>query len=493
MSRDSGAARSPAYDSDGFRDAWATALAEAEASGHAQVVAARVELEALDPLAAFGAFTDADRFFWAQPGRGRWLVAQGVAACVESAGSEPIREADGAIRLEMARVHCADRETRAALRWVGGFSFDANHRAQGDWARFPSGRLILPRCLLLRNSDGVLAVLAHRIEAGTSAESALAAWQTAVAEMLLLGWAPDAGGPSSGESDSNEVAAEYTVAADRSHSRYRRQVADAVDAIGSGAFEKVVLARSLEVRHRGRYAVSKFLERLCAQYPACTVLAVARGGHVLVSASPEFLVSLEGDTLHTQAVAGSAPRGSSPEQDALFASTLRESKKEQAEHAAVVRAVRSALRPSCGELEGPESPGLLQLEGIQHLSTPLTGRLRDDSDVRGVLELVDLLHPTPAVCGLPREAARAWIEAHEHLERGWYAGPVGWLTASGAGEFWLALRAGLILQPDDGSPGEPALARLFAGAGIVEASQPESELVETRLKLRALLAPLTEI
>ncbi|MFP8873165.1 MAG: isochorismate synthase, partial [Myxococcota bacterium] len=405
---------------------------------------------------------------------------------------------DEAVRLEMTRVHCTDPETRAALRWLGGFSFDARHRARAEWARFPAARLTLPRWLLLRNPDGALAVLAHRIEPGEAAESAGLAWQSAVSELPVLGTATqgeigEAAGPSLFERDSDDAATEYTVAADRSHALYREQVANAVNAIGQGEFEKVVLARSLEVRHPGRYSVSKFLERLCALYPTCTVLAVARGEHVLVSASPEFLVSLEGNAVHTQAVAGSAPRGSSPEQDALFGRVLRDSKKEQAEHAAVVRAIRSALRESCGELEGPESPELLQMEGIQHLSTPLRGRLRGAANVRGVLELVDLLHPTPAVCGLPREAARAWIEAHEDLERGWYAGPVGWLSADGAGEFWLALRTGLILQSDDTSPGEPALARLFAGAGIVEASRPESELVETRLKLRALLAPLTEI
>lgn len=481
-----------------FGEAWETGTTQAGTSGEAQIVVARMDVPVLEPLAVFEALTQRDRFFWSQPARGRWMVAEGEVASVKTDGAGRIREAEARWAREMARVHCANPETREALRWLGGFSFDGSHRAREDWARFPAGHLTLPHLLFVGEPEGGHAIWAHRIEPGASDESAELVWQAAVATVKNLVSAaqdrvPEPVGSSWIAHDSNERPVEYSVAADRAHSVYRSQVAKAVEAIADGKLEKVVLARSLEVRHRGRYAVPNFLERLCAQYPACTVLGVVRGGHALVSASPEFLISLDGDTLHTQAVAGSAPRGSSPEQDVAFARALRESKKDQAEHAAVVRAVRSALQPLCGELHGPEAPVVLPLEGIQHLSTPLSGELRESSDVTSVLELLDLLHPTPAVCGVPRETARAWIESEEDLDRGWYAGPVGWVSADGAGEFWLALRSGLILQPDDGSAGEPSRAKLYAGAGIVEASEPELELVETRLKLRALLAPLTEI
>jgi isochorismate synthase EntC len=180
-------------------------------------------------------------------------------------------------------------------------------------------------------------------------------------------------------------------------------------------------------------------------------------------------------------VAGSAPRGRSPEEDDRLGTALRESKKEQEEHAAVVRALREALAPLCVVLDVPEAPRLLRVEGIQHLETPIAGTLRDDAKL---FELAGRLHPTPAVAGAPREAALAWLAEHEALVRGWYGGGVGFLDAAGGGELCAGLRSALVCGSD---------ARLYAGAGIVAASDPEAELVETRLKLRALLLPLLEL
>ena len=126
------------------------------------------------------------------------------------------------------------------------------------------------------------------------------------------------------------------------------------------------------------------------------------------------------------------------------------------------------------------------------LATPLRGRLRGDSDSARVLDLVANLHPTPAVAGLPLAPALEWIDENEGMDRGWYAGPIGWVDARGGGEFWLALRCALVRNAPRGAAGL-SRARLFAGAGLVSGSVPEAELRETRLKLRALLAPLTEI
>jgi isochorismate synthase len=299
-----------------------------------------------------------------------------------------------------------------------------------------------------------------------------------------------------------EAGAEYHVSADRSHAAYRAQISQALEAIARGDFEKVVVARSLEVQHRGRFALRRFLDELRQLYPSCTVFCVGRGSDSLIAASPEHLVSLDGETVEVAALAGSAPRGRTPEHDDALGRALRESKKDQAEHETVVRAVRAALADVCEALDGPETPRLLRLEGIQHLHTPLRGVLRGvrlhDERLR-VLDLVARLHPTPAVGGLPRRPALAWLEQHERLQRGWYAAPVGFVDATGGGEFWLALRAALVREApparEAAGAGEPAMshARLYAGAGIVQGSVPELELAETRLKLRALLAPLTEI
>lgn len=186
--------------------------------------------------------------------------------------------------------------------------------------------------------------------------------------------------------------------------------------------------------------------------------------------------------VHGAAVAGSAPRGRTPGEDRARARALRESKKEQEEHAVVAREVRAALVDLCERVEGPESPRILATAGIQHLVTPLHGRLRDPAI--GVLGVAARLHPTPAVGGAPRPAALDWLARNEGLDRGWYAGAVGWSDLAGRGELTVALRSALL---------RGGHATAFAGAGIVRGSDPEAELAETRLKLQGALAALVEI
>lgn len=459
------------------------------------VVVFRVGLDGFDPVHVFSQLRGEHRFFWSQPDRGFALVGEGIARCIETEGRGRIAQAGNRVLDAMNRVFCADSESRDALRWLGGFSFDARHRPEGEWEGFPGGRMILPEWLLECRLDGASAVLARVVSGNEEVEDILADFENRIRRVQAWSVGVDEVSSSSASlfEAGEKAGPEYSVSADRPHAAYCEGVQSAIEAIGEGEFEKVVLARSLEVRHVGRYRLADFLRRLSATYPSCTVMALGHADSTLVAASPEFLVSLQGKTVRTQALAGSAARGSSPQQDEALGLRLIESRKEQREHAAVVGAIREALSEVCGELEGPEAPVLLQMEGIQHLSTVLCGELKAASKVTSVLELVDLLHPTPAVCGLPRESASEWLHAHEELDRGWYAGPVGWMTAEGDGDFWVALRAGLIRQARHDSEPGMALARLYAGAGVVEGSKPESELAETRLKLRALLAPLTEI
>jgi isochorismate synthase len=273
----------------------------------------------------------------------------------------------------------------------------------------------------------------------------------------------------------------YHATADRTYADYRAQVAHALREIGDGTFEKLVLARSVCLRRDREFEPCALLDTLRRDHPSCAVFAVARPNSVFLGATPERLVRLADGQVETASVAGSAPRGRSPEEDLRLGCELRESKKEQNEHAVVVRALCEALRPHCDELDVRESPRLMRLKDIQHLETPISGTLSDPSSI---LDLLDSLHPSPAIAGAPRDAALEWLRAHEGLDRGWYGGPVGYMDATGGGEFYAALRSALLRNDE---------ARLFAGAGIVEGSQPELELRETRLKLRAMLDPLLEI
>ena len=198
---------------------------------------------------------------------------------------------------------------------------------------------------------------------------------------------------------------------------------------------------------------------------------MARGGAAFVGASPERLVRKRGRVVDSEALAGSCARTGD---DAAAAAALAASAKDRAEHAWVVAAIEAALAPRCRTLDVPSAPAVRTLRQILHLHTPITGELAQGAHV---LELVAALHPTPAVGGTPTADAVAWIAAHEPTPRGWYASPVGWFDAAGDGEFAVAIRSGLLAG---------ATATLFAGAGIVAASDPAAELAETELKLRAL-------
>jgi isochorismate synthase len=198
-------------------------------------------------------------------------------------------------------------------------------------------------------------------------------------------------------------------------------------------------------------------------------------GGTFVGASPELLVGRSGAAVTANPLAGSAPRGEGEDEDRFIGQQLMTSGKDRIEHDLVVEDIAARLREYVSELEVPDAPSLARMATVQHLSTHIGGMLRGDTHV---LELTGVLHPTPAVGGTPRDDALAFIAKVESAERGWYTGAIGWIDSGGDGEVALALRCGVLRGP---------VAHLFAGAGIVADSDPERELVETRLKFKPLL------
>jgi isochorismate synthase len=445
--------------------------------------------EASDPAAA--------RFYWHHPSAGLRMLGLGAFRVCGGEGADRFGRVAGEVADCLGGLRIAGDAGPAACgpSMLGGFAFSPHvpdePACDRPWHGFPAGRFVLPELLLCERDETLwlsvcLDADSREIPARTVSrlvdvfdEPSVAPAAAAFCGFDLEGPAGMAAGP------------EYRVRSDRSHADYRAQVEAARHAIAAGDLEKVVLARSLRVRHDGRFDVPGLLVRLERLYPECTVFAVGQGASCFLGATPELLVARQGRSVRTSALAGSAPRGRTPEDDARIARRLRESKKEQGEHAVVVRAIQQGLSPLCDDLEVPEAPGVLRLQGIQHLHTPIEGRLAADSGARGPASLLELgarLHPTPAVGGAPTRAALEWIERCEGFDRGWYAAPVGFVDREGCGELRVALRSALLRHGDRGDE-----ALLFAGGGIVADSDPEAELEETRIKLRALLAPLTEI
>lgn len=259
---------------------------------------------------------------------------------------------------------------------------------------------------------------------------------------------------------------------------------------------KVVLARTLEFSLSAPIDVNAMLRNLAFQDPGGYTFAVdlpVRGedgsrdsfgpqpplDRTLIGASPELLVSRDGNQVRSNPMAGSRPRSQDPVEDRRRAEQLLVSEKDLREHAAVVEAVADGLRPMCKNLRVPESPSLTSTAAMWHLATEVTGELRDPGT--SSLELALALHPTPAVCGTPMQAANRVIAETEPFDRGYYAGMVGWCDSAGDGEWVVAIRC---------AEAEEKLLRLFAGAGIVSGSDPAEELAETSAKFRTALAAM---
>ena len=273
--------------------------------------------------------------------------------------------------------------------------------------------------------------------------------------------------------DTTELPESFQLASSESHEHFRSRVREALVAIDEGRFDKVVLARQVEVHADRPFSPAHLLARLRQLHPSCLTFSVDQ----LLGASPELLCRRLGSAVTSQPLAGTVGRSGDPEEDARLAASLLASDKERAEHAVVVEAIRAGLSPYAAHQSISERPHLLELRNVVHLATTVEARLSEPAV--GCLELVAALHPTPAVGGWPRDAALDYLAHTESLDRGRYAGPVGYLDSAGDGEFWLGIRSAMLDGRD---------ARLLAGVGIVKGSQPDAELAETQLKLQALLA-----
>lgn len=253
----------------------------------------------------------------------------------------------------------------------------------------------------------------------------------------------------------------------RSSVDWQEAVREAVSRISRGELDKVVLARDVVAEVDGPLDSRFLLRNLAQAYPTCWTFAVDH----LIGATPELLVRRTGDVVTSRVLAGTVRRQGDDHADATLAESLLASGKDLAEHEYAVHSVARALAAHCTDLDVPERPRVLPLANVQHLATDITGRLADDASV---LALAATLHPTAAVCGTPTERALSLITDIEGMDRGRYAGPVGWLDAHGDGEFGIALRCAEISDQT---------VRAFAGCGIVSGSDPAEELAESVAKL----------
>ena len=406
---------------------------------------------ATDPLAWLATTPHTDeRWYWEVPEDDTAWVGIGSAETVSTSGPGRFDEAARSAHRLLSGLRVTGPSDAPLPRLAAGFAFD-DTAPSGPWAPFGDGRLVLPAVQVLRRGGRTWVI---RIDGHDRPTPVVVA--------------PDPAGPV--ELD----AADWADETARAH--YRHLVGLALEAIDRGELVKAVPCRSLRLERCPD--VARLLATLRSTYPACATIGVSIGATSFVAATPERLVAVAGDHLQTAALAGSAPRHSDPSIDAALGQGLLTSPKERSEHAVVVDAIDRALE-RLGILDRhPTDPSLLRLHGIQHLHTPIDAELPTGI---GLFDVVGALHPTPAVAGHPGGRSAELRSTHEGMERGWFASPVGWLDSSGDGEFRVALRSALLTDADT---------TLYAGAGVVRGSDPSRELLETDVKLGALLGPV---
>ncbi len=431
-------------------------------------------------LRAFRRLEIGESIFWGRPDEQRAFVGVGAATTIETSGPARFSEAAIAWRT-MQRDAVIQYTAEEAMHQssgpvlFGGFAFDPLNARTPLWDGFPDGLLTLPYLLYACNADGATLTINKLLKASDDVEriadeiSASVERLRSTVESIELRWT------------TSRAAARLSMHDLLAPSVWMERVASVARMIQQGIYDKVVLARGVRVTREGDpFDIEAVLHRLRVSYPASYVFAIQRGQYYFVGATPEQLIRARNGRVQTMALAGSAPRGADEEKDRRIGDELLQSAKNKREHEVVVATIRAALAPLCSHVEVADSPRLLRLRNLQHLQTPIAGQLLPE---RSMLEAAQTLSPTPAVGGFPRQEALAAIRAEEGLDRGWYAGPIGWLDADGNGEFAVALRCGLI----DGNQ-----ATLFAGCGIMADSNPESEYAESCWKFQVMLRALGE-
>lgn len=439
----------------------------AQAIGRPVLACAALPMAGLDPLTLFerSGPTAADRWLFLRPDHAWGVAGVGAAWTFVCDGRERFARAGDAWR-DVAG-YAVDGDPDSAPFAFYGFAFDDSG---GLWDGYPSGLLVAPRVAVQRRGDDARVLVSALVHPESC-------WSDDVDR--TLGCLRDC---------LHEVARAGAAAAPRAlqiveefptEAAWKRSVAEAAEAVRTGRLRKVVLARGIRVEG-GRLDAAAAVRTLRRDYPACTTFAIGRGDRCFLGASPERLVRVHDGEVLVAALAGSAPRGKTEAADRDLAAGLLRSEKDRIEHALVVDALRDALTEIAATVSSAGAPRLLTVRNTHHLYTPLRAYLREP---RSVLDLIGRLHPTPAVGGVPRDAALSWIHRREGWHRGWYAGPVGWIRgAVGEGEAAVAIRCALV---------EPGTARLFAGCGIVADSDPEQELAESGWKLGPLLSALS--
>lgn len=412
---------------------------------------------------------DAPRTVWSAPDEAA-VVGSGAAAVITADGADRFTAVRDAADLlfEHGDVHAGTEAARPRL--FGGFAFHDDTVGDAPWTNFPSAQFVLPRAQITYTDESAWLTV-NAVGPDATAETVKRRLAEFREEMTAL---PD---PGPVTDPPGVLTSEHIPEKEE----WCDSVARTTERVRAGELQKVVLAQSLRTHLGGTLSVPDVLSRLERTYPDCFRFLVEPATDdprpSFFGATPERLVRLRGRTVSTEALAGTTGRGETPAEDEWLAEELLADEKNVHEHRIVAETIRDQIAPFAASVSTGDRR-VRRLATVQHIETPVNAELDADEHV---LTLVEALHPTPAVGGLPPDDALATIRETEPFDRGWYAAPVGWFDAAGYGSFAVALRSAVVDDDD---------ATLFAGVGIVGDSDPDGEWDEAQLKYRPVLDEL---
>ncbi|OUL20326.1 isochorismate synthase [Nostoc sp. T09] len=436
-----------------------------------QIVSISLEIDLVDPLVVLEKLAQVNEvnFYFENKGKGEAIAAIDPIAELHIDGTERFSKAEYFIKNSLKNIISFGNKNQpfSGPHFFCYFSF-FHQNYQADYP-FPSATIFLPHWQIAVKNKRCILVMNSIINASANISRLIQTLFNKIETINALKYYS----PNIDNFPANLSKKSVTNAA-----QFKRAVSSALEKIHANHLTKIVLADALDISSSNNFNLFKSLNNLRQIHPNCYIFSTSNGkGQNFIGASPERLISIHEQQLITDALAGSAPRGKTPAEDAANANRLINSQKEKHEHSLVIDFITQRLS-QIGLLPQVLPPRLRQLSNIQHLWTPISAIVPVNVHP---LKIVAQLHPTPAVAGAARDIACAEIRRYENFERGLYAAPLGWVDSEGNCEFIVGIRSALI----DGDR-----ARLYAGAGIVAGSDPEKEFAEVQLKLQALLKAL---
>lgn len=433
----------------------------------AYFISETIEVNRLSALAFFAAGErfKGQRFFWQNRAQTLSLVGLGHAYTISNDAADARFDA---VENEWKQLteHLPKQEVQPIL--FGGFAFDPARNNSVEWAQLPHSIFALATFQLVMKNDTSFVTI-HYIARDKNYEQTMNDLRKQRDELIHAAQVKEVR-----TYDKPNV----MKISEPGKDKYLQSIADVTQLISNNAAKKVVIARSLALQFEQAPTSTQVLSHVKNQQPESYLFGFEYDDALFFGASPERLVKVENGQAYSSCVAGSIRRGQTAEEDEQLGAELLGDDKNRGEHHYVVEMIVDIFEQTCNEVKVPNGPKLLKIRDIQHLFTPVEGQLQHGATI---LQLVKSLHPTPALGGVPREAAMDIIRKCETMDRGLYAAPIGWLDAEGNGEFAVAIRSAL-LRTDK--------AYLYAGGGIVAHSEPQSEYEETLVKFRPMLRAL---